>query len=591
MRGDFKWAVGVQPSWFPLSDQVSIINKACPNGIQMGPGAFFSSWETMRSLSQPSLNGSNINELSVLAALCHFLSQRNYLPLDRNDFWRGFSEMISSSGIEKLYLSSFLANKADLPDISQFKNFSLEYFLSFIEGSDPGSLLDFLASNLTFEIGCPSSRDKFIKRETETNLAENCSQFEAIPLRWKLQMTTQTPVWGAVFVTSNDIIEGNSELGNCLSHYTLTKKRLVTVVGGMKFLEILERYEFDKITFFDLNLNEVSKLTLAIDYILKTNFSSYDSMKCVNNVITSNPQHFYLSSWMEDVVHMVPTESYIWKYRGRKAALDTILPPDLFPEFVWNPLSESSYRRVQKQLAHAIDPNFYLGFANVTVPENSVVVYYATHVDADVTTLVQGTNTRIIPLFSSIDKKFEGRNVDIIGNAHSWWQHKVSSYLKGASLHVWSINDKNLLGSKRFEKPYFTAGDVVNQFVMRNYTHRLYGTVILHILLGKAKVKIMPCVSHVKMFLAAIKTACKLADRVIIADANKDSGVFISDEFECLPDHGQILKMATDVLKEEKFNISTIDYSCGDSRWGGETSYGIVSKRNIFIVADKVSME
>merc|ERR1712228_296724 len=176
--------------------------------------------------------------------------------------------------------------------------------------------------------------------------------------------------------------------------------------------------------------------------------------------------------------------------------------------------------------------------------------------------------------------------MDIVGNAHSWWQYKVSHWITGTSLHVWSIADKSLLNHPTLEKPFFTKGDVADEFVKRKLLTKRYGTVISHILLGKAHPSSSRnCDWHMQLFKDTIAQACRVAaSRIIIAEANPASCVF-SDP--CLPAYSELKDVISTALSAGNFALTTEDYSCGDSRWGGDKSMGVTSNRNVFFIADR----
>jgi hypothetical protein len=235
-------------------------------------------------------------------------------------------------------------------------------------------------------------------------------------------------------------------------------------------------------------------------------------------------------------------------------------------------------------LQNVVDPVFQLGFASLQVPDNAAVVYFTSHVDHDVRSKIQGKNPVVLPFWSDIDHKKRMGNLHVLGDAHLWWQHKVSCYLIGTSLHIWGVLDRALLHG-RYERPYYTAGDVADDFIKRKPSDMpRYGTTVLHIFLGKPT---RDCETHKDMLLKSISQCCQISGRLVITEANRDSGAFGLGKEPCLPSLADFKEMVSSRLREHGFAIKLEDYACGDSRFGGDQSKGIVARRNVLLIAEK----
>jgi len=77
---------------------------------------------------------------------------------------------------------------------------------------------------------------------------------------WKWE-ASGAPRWVAPFMGTNDKIGlPLQDVKDKLSTFTMEEVEFVTVVGGMKYLWVLALRDFAAVTFFDMNINELTKL-------------------------------------------------------------------------------------------------------------------------------------------------------------------------------------------------------------------------------------------------------------------------------------------------------------------------------------------
>ena len=71
------------------------------------------------------------------------------------------------------------------------------------------------------------------------------------------------PRWTGVFMASNDRVPILEAALDAVRAFPRERRALVTVIGGMKYLDILGQLEFSEVHFFDMNINELTKLRIV----------------------------------------------------------------------------------------------------------------------------------------------------------------------------------------------------------------------------------------------------------------------------------------------------------------------------------------
>ena len=210
---------------------------------------------------------------------------------------------------------------------------------------------------------------------------------------WKWEATT-APRWTSAFLGTNDIFGRDvDDVAKRLSTFRTEELEFVSVVGGLKYLQILGRVNFSRITFYDSNVNELTKLRLVHKRIMSLTYDEWinaGGLVGVNNDVVKRHDSFYLPHDLyEDGVTMVATADFRWPQSTRHLYLDpkgadarvgpmwTLNNPIQFPEYSWTP-TRQEYDSVRYQLRAEgiVNDKFYLKLpVAVTSPNRLAVVW------------------------------------------------------------------------------------------------------------------------------------------------------------------------------------------------------------------------
>ena len=84
------------------------------------------------------------------------------------------------------------------------------------------------------------------------------------------------PRWTSAFLGTNDIFGRDvDDVVKRLSTFRTEELEFVSVVGGLKYLQILGRVNFSRITFYDSNVNELTKLRLVHKRIMSLTYDEW----------------------------------------------------------------------------------------------------------------------------------------------------------------------------------------------------------------------------------------------------------------------------------------------------------------------------
>jgi hypothetical protein len=344
--------------------------------------------------------------------------------------------------------------------------------------------------------------------------------------------------WCSTFLTSNDHIDNFDEIVSSLRPFKL---ELISIIGGMKFFDFIEQLDFERVTLFDKNINEISKFILVNEYIQSCQYDKFDSFVSIAKQM--NQQQFFLSNEVK---------------RLSLLALDPIRHPRL----KWQPTQES-YLKVKTALANKLNPNLYLEIPSIDV-EGRVVIVFLSHCNIQVEQMMfkKITNASlIIPVYArpkTHDNKgfFVTKEVNSGAFNHFCWLEVVNRLKKGTSIHIW-LRKSNVECDQ-----HFTKGIEYSSFLK---TNELYDTAITHVFLGKSNKK-----EGFHSLKIVIEKAKKICSRIIVTDFNKESGQF---DNLFLPPATEIIEKVKEYLYPE-FEIMEICYS--------------INNRLLFIVGDKL---
>ena len=195
------------------------------------------------------------------------------------------------------------------------------------------------------------------------------------------------PAWTSVFVGTDDEIINLPLLEIFLGNYQPFQIPLLSVVGGMKFLEIYSKYKFSNLILYDNNINEFSKIHLYFKYISKTSYDEFEGNEYLENYINNNFDSFYLPNLLQDVSVIRPDNYILYDENipDNPQNLDMVFRPTIYPQYSWKP-SREEYECVQDNLKHSW-PTYNLSLPNITITDK-VAIIYDSHIQWEETTSV-----------------------------------------------------------------------------------------------------------------------------------------------------------------------------------------------------------
>ena len=436
------------------------------------------------------------------------------------------------------------------------------------------------------------------------------------------------PTWTSVFTGTNDINPHFPVIAAQLTSFDSDNLELVTVIGGGAYLRLLEDTTFAKIHFFDANINELTKLRALHDFIVRHTYEQWVEEKgaiSVDRSFHQYPEEMYLPKALHqagvrfrtasDFVWPVPSIHYM-DAGGRLDALWTLLNPQSYPEFAWNPKTKQGYDNVRAMLT---DPNvvaaeFHLALpCSVTSPHRIAVVYVngapipaaAIHAVSS-SALAIGIHSMVDPEHVSGDsseRSWGGSATSIIGSpwwhdAHGWWElvvrqemllhdlvherSSVSDLPVTTSLHLWSLEDLEHQGS--MYDWFFTAAMGAENYVAGatidqndggvNHSSNAATTAVhaqsitVHMLLGKVKFK-KECAARRIQLMNVLKTAInrKTTEQILITEHLKGSNkeAFAdANEYPCVVSLQELSSIVQSALQHTTFEIQKIRYIPGE---------------------------
>ena len=200
------------------------------------------------------------------------------------------------------------------------------------------------------------------------------------------------PTWTSVFTGTNDVNPHFPFIQNILSTIPSEDLELVTVVGGMSYLRILEMTTFAKITFFDANINELTKLRALHQLIIDHDYDQFlqiGGTKIVDDAFHREPEEMYLPHTLHKAgVKFHTHKDFVWpissihgyKAPDGKEKLDnlwTVLGPKSYPQYEWRPKKEG-YNNVRRMLSdeNIVSKHFHLSLPCSVTSKNRLAIVY-----------------------------------------------------------------------------------------------------------------------------------------------------------------------------------------------------------------------
>ena len=200
------------------------------------------------------------------------------------------------------------------------------------------------------------------------------------------------PTWTSVFTGTNDVNPHFPFIQKILSTIPPEDLELVTVVGGMSYLRILEMTTFAKITFFDANINELTKLRALHQLIIDHDYDQFVKIggtKIIDASFHREPEEMYLPYTLHEAgVKFRTNKDFVWPISSIHGYKDpvgteklddlwTVLGPKSYPQYEWSPKKEG-YENVRRMLSDEkiVSEHFHLSLpCSVTSEARLAIVY------------------------------------------------------------------------------------------------------------------------------------------------------------------------------------------------------------------------
>lgn len=182
------------------------------------------------------------------------------------------------------------------------------------------------------------------------------------------------PRWSSVFVSSDDKIKNIEEIDKFLNSFHDKDISLASVIGGMKFLQIYAKYNFNKLFLFDENINEIAKIDIFLNYIYRTSYKDFKSNYFLEEYINKNFKKFYLSKYLQKFKINLPKNFYLkHPTKNIKEKLDMVFRPSIYKELTLK-FNEKEFNRIKDNLKNSW-PEYSLDIPNINTNDKFIVVY------------------------------------------------------------------------------------------------------------------------------------------------------------------------------------------------------------------------
>ena len=417
------------------------------------------------------------------------------------------------------------------------------------------------------------------------------------------------PRWTSAFLGTNDIFgKEMDDIVKRLKTFDTEELEFVSVVGGLKYLQILGRVNFSRITFYDSNINELSKLRLVHKRIVSLSYDEWDAsggLIAINTYVVKEHDRFYLPHDLyTSGVKMVASPDFRWPQPTRHLYQDpkgpntrsspmwTLNNPLLFPEYTWKP-SREEYNNVRFQLTKpgVVNDLFYLNLpVGIASPHRLAIVW------CDGVQFPWGRVRLVSPVAMAIgfyanfsSQPFwledEGKNLnDFWNDAHFWWETRVRLHLRGEFdryLHLWPPEHKSFEATA-YDYP-FRRTSLLEDSLVRNRPsiealEKLIfpevDTAIFHIYMGtyagevdgdgRTRTNCSKRLTYFQRYLRVMsnKINSQKIKRIIITDYNKESKEYKGSikEPPCALTSTELFDMLSDIFAESEYYIHNKTY-------------------------------
>ena len=182
------------------------------------------------------------------------------------------------------------------------------------------------------------------------------------------------PRWSSVFVSSDDRIENIKKIDKFLNNFHNKEISLASVIGGMKFLQIYAKCNFNKLFLFDENINEIAKIDIFLNYIYRTNYKDFKSNYFLEEYINKNFKKFYLNKYMQKFKINFPKNFYLkHPTKNIKEKLDMVFRPSIYKDLILK-FNEIEFNCIKNNLKNSW-PEYSLDIPHINTNDKFIVVY------------------------------------------------------------------------------------------------------------------------------------------------------------------------------------------------------------------------
>jgi hypothetical protein len=389
----------------------------------------------------------------------------------------------------------------------------------------------------------------------------------------------------------------------------------------MAYLEFMSRTRFHRITYFDGNVNEITKLSLVHKSIVNSQFDEYKYFSDVEEGISREPGEFYLPKPLLDQGFTMTAQESAGKESGDPKFLFppgplpeawhgptppepmwSLLPPgrDCVGGGCWNPSAEE-YNTARQAVLEDMNQKVYFSMPYLSDTTSAVVVYLDGIVPGSAETGVPWQEgwepypewaspaalrarfpkaKMILPIYTYQEGKNDPANPNKHwDDAHMWWEFYVLQYSVGTTLHIWSVEYTQFLGS--VYDNVFTKSTTMHQFMQghSNYNDpsQTADTIIFHMILGTASSSQTLCSDRQAVLADAIMRAtARATKRILITEHN---GVHATFKDTCAIQSSELESLVNQTFVSGQCQFKTTDwrYLPGEK----------MKRRNVMIVADR----
>lgn len=330
-------------------------------------------------------------------------------------------------------------------------------------------------------------------------------------------VTTSSPrsdgapgAWAGIFLGTNDRVEPDVLTGLAfhLSALGADGVEIVSIIGGMYYLRLLERTRFHRLTLFDANILELGKAWRASALLrASANFSKYkEAYEAYARRAASRPDAWLLPPALQGARLEAQAEPLSKAESGL-----AYFGPDRYPEFQWQPDSAGAYESTRANVRALSGRMFTPDVPTIDAEGRVVLVYLSAESDLEAGSFRRATGGRgrsfaratqsalahrirnaslILPLYSpwQLSKSNAKYSNSWLLDPHLWWGWAVHKEAAGGGpmLQVWAAKDRSweAVGSWADEVYGFAKGVYADEYVRHVVpeSSRWEGTVVLHAL-------------------------------------------------------------------------------------------------------------